>query len=101
MSRRLFNARATTGSSDGVRIADIVGGPSDVANVQLRGFVSGTFGGTSAQFEYSDQNQTAWFPVGSAITTAGSQDLGRLPITGYLRCTLTGGAGMAITAEAG
>lgn len=101
MSRRLLNAVTATGSSAAVRIADVVGGPADEANVQLRGMAFGTFGGTSLQFEVADQAQTEWMNAGSAVTAEGSVDLGRWPVTWYIRATLTGGAPNPVTAEVG
>lgn len=71
-------------------------------NINLRGqvllFVWGTFGGASIQMQFSPDDGTTWFSLGSAITsaTAAPGVLQQLPMGCLLRAVITGGTANAI-----
>lgn len=56
--------------------------------------IVGTFGGTSAQVQFSI-NGTTWFNIGTALTADGIVTINRL--ARFVRAALTGGTGIAVT----
>lgn len=66
---RLFNGQATNGNSVTFNPKSYV--PDGGLNMEL--FVTGTFGGGSAQLQQSPDGGTTWFNVDTPLTAAGRQ----------------------------
>lgn len=60
--------------------------------------IAGTFGGTSAQVQWS-LNGSTWISIGSAITADGAVSVNRL--ARFVRVVLTGGTGISLTVTLG
>lgn len=62
-------------------------------------FIYGTWGGTTAQLQWSPDGGTTWFPV---VGVSGTANIAftDIPLSpGHCRVTLTGGAAISLSAE--